>query len=97
MAKMYPLVLLLIYLLVFAVCAVSPYDRSVWWAENHNSGIVYGDPLYSPTAAMLEYVNNADRVLDDVIPLHGSTLNGHDSSGVDTVFEVDYCIGSDFY
>ncbi len=25
---------LLIYLAVFAVCAINPYDRSVWWAEN---------------------------------------------------------------
>lgn len=23
-----------IYLLVFAICAISPYSRSVWWAEN---------------------------------------------------------------
>jgi len=29
-----PLVLLLFYGAVFAVCAISPYDRSVWWAEN---------------------------------------------------------------
>lgn len=26
--------LLALYGLVFAVCAVSPYDRAVWWAEN---------------------------------------------------------------
>ena len=29
-----PLTLLGIYILVFAVCAVSPYDRTVWLAEN---------------------------------------------------------------
>jgi len=29
-----PLWLLTFYGLVFAVCAVSPYDRAVWWAEN---------------------------------------------------------------
>lgn len=29
-----PHILLAVYLIVFAVCAVSPYDRSVWWAEN---------------------------------------------------------------
>ncbi len=23
-----------LYLLVFAVCAIAPYDRAVWWAEN---------------------------------------------------------------
>ena len=26
--------LLLAYILVFTVCAISPYDRAVWWAEN---------------------------------------------------------------
>ena len=29
-----PLSLLALYGLVFSVCAISPYDRAVWWAEN---------------------------------------------------------------
>jgi len=29
-----PLLLLALYGLVFAVCAIAPYDRAVWWAEN---------------------------------------------------------------
>jgi putative membrane protein len=29
-----PLLLLGLYGFVFAACAISPYDRSVWWAEN---------------------------------------------------------------
>jgi len=29
-----PLMLLALYGLVFTVCANSPYDRAVWWAEN---------------------------------------------------------------
>lgn len=29
-----PLVLLMIYLILFTFLAFSPYDRSVWWAEN---------------------------------------------------------------
>lgn len=29
-----PFALLGLYGLVFAVCAISPYDRAVWWAEN---------------------------------------------------------------
>jgi len=29
-----PLMLLALYGLVFTVCAISPYDRAVWWAEN---------------------------------------------------------------
>jgi putative membrane protein len=29
-----PVILFVIYLIVFAICAISPYDRGVWWAEN---------------------------------------------------------------
>ena len=29
-----PLLLLALYGVVFAVCAIAPYDRAVWWAEN---------------------------------------------------------------
>ncbi|MCK9555599.1 DUF2238 domain-containing protein [bacterium] len=34
MKKLIPVILLCIYIAVFIICAVSPYDRSVWWAEN---------------------------------------------------------------
>jgi putative membrane protein len=34
MKKIVPIVLLVIYVSVFAVCAVSPYDRGVWLVEN---------------------------------------------------------------
>ncbi len=34
MNRVIPAALLGLYLIVFAICAVSPYDRSVWWAEN---------------------------------------------------------------
>ena len=27
-------ILFVIYLVVFFICAISPYDRAVWWAEN---------------------------------------------------------------
>lgn len=29
-----PVILLAIYIIVFIICGISPYDRSVWWAEN---------------------------------------------------------------
>ena len=29
-----PLLLLGLYVLLFSTCAISPYDRDVWWAEN---------------------------------------------------------------
>ena len=34
MEKKLPLALPGAYLLVFGICAISPYDRAVWWAEN---------------------------------------------------------------
>lgn len=30
----FPFFLLVAYLLLFAYCAIAPYDRAVWWAEN---------------------------------------------------------------
>ena len=30
----YPLFFLALYLVVFTVCAIDPYDRTIWWAEN---------------------------------------------------------------
>lgn len=32
--KIVPIVLFVLYIIVFAICAISPYDRGVWWAEN---------------------------------------------------------------
>ena len=29
-----PQVLLVLYIVVFTLCAIEPYDRNVWWAEN---------------------------------------------------------------
>jgi len=34
MKKSNPFPFLLLYLVVFTLCAISPYDRAVWWAEN---------------------------------------------------------------
>lgn len=34
MSKAIPPLLLGVYVVVFAICAVAPHDRSVWWAEN---------------------------------------------------------------
>lgn len=33
-AKWTPLVLLIIYVVVFVFLSINPYDRAVWWAEN---------------------------------------------------------------
>lgn len=37
-----PLALLALYATVFAVCAIAPYDRAVWWAENIPVVLVVG-------------------------------------------------------
>ncbi len=42
MKKITPFILLIIYIAVFTVCAVNPYDRSVWWAENIPILIIVG-------------------------------------------------------
>ena len=34
MKKLTPILLFEVYVLVFIVCAIDPYSRSVWWAEN---------------------------------------------------------------
>ena len=42
-----PQILLAVYLAVFAICAVSPFDRAVWWAENIPVMIIVGLLVYS--------------------------------------------------
>ncbi len=37
-----PLTLLAFYFVVFTLCAIEPYDRNVWWAENIPVLIVVG-------------------------------------------------------
>ena len=34
MTRKVPLTLLIIYIILFVVCAINPYDRAVWFAEN---------------------------------------------------------------
>ena len=38
----FPLILLGLYLAVFGICAIEPYDRSVWLAENTPIWIIVG-------------------------------------------------------
>lgn len=73
-----------------------PLGDAVWWGENHNSGIFYGDPIYSPAAVRFDYLNTRDYVTG-VIKLSGSTVNGRDMTLVSTTYDIDYCEGSDFF
>lgn len=73
-----------------------PLGDAVWWAEDKNSGILYGDPVYSPVAVRFDYLNDADLVYG-TINLSGSTVNGRDTSKVGTSYSVEYCPGNDFF
>ncbi len=73
-----------------------PLGDAVWFAASNNSGILYGDPLYSPVAVRLNPVNATDTV-SGLVPLSGSAVNGRDLSRVVTSYRVDYCAGVDFF
>ena len=73
-----------------------PLGEAVWFAEHYNSGILYGDPLYSPVAVRLDAFNDWDYLVGSV-ELHGSAVNGRDPSRVSTTFTLDYCPGTDFF
>lgn len=73
-----------------------PLGDAVWFNESNNSGILYGDPLYSPVAVRLNPVN-ADDTVSGVVDLYGSAVNGRDGSKVSTSYRVDVCPGDDFF
>ncbi len=74
-----------------------PLGDAVWFGENYNSGILYGDPLYSPVAIKLANINQPFDFIFNNINLQGHTVNGRDSSVVSTTYQLDYCPGSDFF
>lgn len=68
-----PLVLLGLYAVVFTVCAIAPYDRDVWWAENAPVWIVVGALVW---LSRLHRFSNTSYILMSVfIILH--TIGGH--------------------
>lgn len=68
-----PLVLLGVYVVVFAVCAIEPYNRDVWWAENIPVIIVVGALI---GLSRVHRFSNASYMLMSVfIVLH--TIGGH--------------------
>ncbi|MGB5281832.1 MAG: hypothetical protein WBN37_11000, partial [Arenicellales bacterium] len=73
-----------------------PLGDAVWWGETFNSGLFYGDPIYSPVAVRLDYVNDYDYI-NGLVELSGSAVNGRDTSLVTTNYSIDYCPGDDFY
>ena len=73
-----------------------PLGDAVWFDESNNSGILYGDPLYSPAAVYLHPVNVDDN-LQGTVELIGDTVNGQSPVFVETQYAVDYCVGKDFF
>ena len=75
-----------------------PLGDAVWLGDPNVSGIVYGDPLYSPVAVHLELKQtNPWNFVTGRVSLTGSTVNGNDATSVTTSYRIDYCEGKDFY
>jgi len=69
----FPLILLGLYIVVFLICAVHPYDRSVWFAENLPIWIVVGGLFWLSR----EYrFSNASYLWMAIFPLL-HTIGGH--------------------
>ena len=78
-----------------------PLGDAVWFNESNNSGILYGDPLYSPVAVRLNPVNStgilSSSTVRTPVDLFGSAVNGRDPTQVSTTYRIDACPGNDFY
>lgn len=68
-----PVGLLTLYLVVFTVCAIEPYDRAVWWAENIPVMIVVG--VLVALAPKFRFSNTSNIFMSVFIILH--TIGGH--------------------
>ncbi len=66
-----------------------PLGDAVWLGELNVSGVLYGDPLFSPLAVRIEPVLNGGMAALD---LRGEVRNGE--QGV-TAWQVEYCAGAD--
>ncbi len=75
-----------------------PLGEAVWLGnDGAGSGILYGDPLYSPTAVSFDYATLQKQYdIGASIALAGSVRNGTDTSKVTTTYSVDYCLAADF-
>ncbi len=69
----YPKILLLIYLLLFLILAINPYDRSVWWAENIPIMLIV--LILVLTYKKFQFSNTAYTLMGFLIIMH--TIGGH--------------------
>lgn len=68
-----PLMLLALYGLVFSVCAIAPYDRTVWWAENIPVLVIVS--LLVLVSRGFRFSNTSYVLMSFFIVLH--TIGGH--------------------
>lgn len=77
-----------------------PLGDAVWFAEEHNSGMLYGDPLYSPAAVRLNYLvpGRTEQFVrpSTALALSGANFNGSGTTATIT-YDISYCRGVDFY
>ena len=71
--RTFPFLLLAAYCLLFFYCAVSPYDRAVWWAEN--IPIVLIVAFLVATYRRFTFSNTAYAMMSVLIFMH--TIGGH--------------------
>ncbi len=69
----FPYLLLGVYGLVFTACAIGPYDRAVWWAENIPVLLVVGAIL--ALSRIHRFSNSSYALMAVFILLH--TIGGH--------------------
>lgn len=69
----FPYLLLGLYLLIFTLCAVAPYDRAVWWAENLPVLLVVGTVI--GLSRIHHFSNTSYGLMMVFILLH--TVGGH--------------------
>jgi putative membrane protein len=73
--KYLPKTLLVIYLLVFLIAAMNPYDRAVWWAENIPVMIVVGVLVWLWMSGKMRFSRTAYGLMFVRIVMH--TIGGH--------------------
>ena len=68
-----PFALLAFYFVVFTLCAIEPYDRNVWWAENIPVLVVVGAIVW--LSRIHQFSNTSYFLMSVFIILH--TIGGH--------------------
>lgn len=68
-----PLIFLIFYLMLFTACAIRPYDRAVWWAEN--IPVILPVLLLTVTYGKFRFSNTSYFLMWFFLSIH--TIGGH--------------------